>query len=340
MEVIIQPSRFKSKKLAPLFKLILDNKFQVEWLKRLSIGLLKQSPSPALRSCKALAQNHDKLLRDLFNAAFISCWQVLSEPQRKDLTHSLVQALEVRDIPEITQTILNLAEFMEHCDKHKLPISTSILGTRAMQCRAYAKALHYKEDEYKEKRDAQVFEALILINTKLQQKEAAEGLLTSCQRTNELKHQGQWYEKLHKYDKAVHHYREQLTDDPTDLDSRVGLMQCLGALGEWSELADIARSEWDTFPADGKNRAARLAAVSTWGLKMWDEMQEYVRCIPEETQDGCFYRAVIAVNNGEYEIAQRLIDETRDLLDTELTSMAGESYERAYGAMVFIYLFF
>lgn len=309
-------------------------------MKRLSIGLLKQSPSPALRSCKALAQNHDKLLRDLFNAAFISCWQVLSEPQRKDLTHSLVQALEVKDIPEITQTILNLAEFMEHCDQNKLPISTSILGTRAMDCRAYAKALHYKEDEFKEKRDPQVFESLILINTKLQQKEAAEGLLTSCHIATELKVQGQWYEKLHKYDKAVQHYREQLAVDSTDLNSRIGLMQCLGALGEWSDLADIARNEWDTLPPDGKSRAGRLAAVSTWGLQNWEEMQEYVRCIPEDTQDGCFYRAVIAVNDGEFEKAQRLIDETRDLLDTELTSMAGESYERAYGAMVCVFVAF
>lgn len=41
----------------------------------------------------------------------------------------------------------------------------------------YAKALHYKEQEFHEDKSAQVLEALILINNKLQQKEAAEGLL-------------------------------------------------------------------------------------------------------------------------------------------------------------------
>ena len=35
---------------------------------------------------------------------------------------SLEQALEVPDLPEITQTILNLAEFMEHSDKGPLPL--------------------------------------------------------------------------------------------------------------------------------------------------------------------------------------------------------------------------
>lgn len=50
-----------------------------------------------------------------------------------------------------------------------------LLGERAMHCRAYAKALHYKEDEFHKEPNNQVFEALISINNKLQQKEAAAG---------------------------------------------------------------------------------------------------------------------------------------------------------------------
>lgn len=36
----------------------------------------------------------------------------------------------------------------------------------------------------------------------------------------------------------------------------------------------------------------------------------------------------------QYSQAQALIDSARDLLDTELTALSGESYQRAYGAMV------
>lgn len=113
----------------------------VEWLRRLSIGLLKQSQSPALRSCRALAQNYPTLLRDLFNAAFVSCWTELSDEMNEELAASLRQALEVQDMPEITQTILNLAEFMEHCDKDQLrkktlKVDLKLLGRRAMECRA------------------------------------------------------------------------------------------------------------------------------------------------------------------------------------------------------------
>lgn len=55
--------------------------------------------------------------RGLFNAAFVSCWTELKETQQDELIQSLELALMAQDIPEITQTLLNLAEFMEHCDK-------------------------------------------------------------------------------------------------------------------------------------------------------------------------------------------------------------------------------
>lgn len=202
----------------------------------------------------------------------------------------------------------------------------------------YAKALHYKEKEFHKDKNPQVFESLILINNKLQQKEAAEGLLeyVMAHRTQpeELVVQVRWYEKLHSWDKALALYEKKLEANITDFDSRLGQMRCLEALGEWSELGDVAKERWDTLQPDGKSKLGRLAAVAAWGLQDWDGMENYVKCIPEETQDGSFYRAVLNVHHGDFEKAQCLIDVTRDLLDTELTSMAGESYERAYGAMV------
>lgn len=304
----------------------------IEWLKTLSIGLLKESQSPALRSCKALAQNYPQLLRDLFNAAFISCWTELSPEKKNQLAASLKQALMVPDLPEITQTILNLAEFMEHSDQN-LPIDPKLLGERAMETRAYAKALHYKEAEFRQEKSHQVIESLILINNKLQQKEAAEGLLGYVMDHPELEIQIRWYEKLHNWERALGLYEEKLKKGD-DVESYLGTMRCMEALGEWSELSDLARDKWEALGDDGQSRAGRLAAVASWGLQDFERMLDYVKCIPEDTQDGSFYRAVLSVHNGDFENGQKLIDQTRLLLDTELTAMAGESYERAYGAMV------
>ncbi|KAK6307934.1 hypothetical protein J4Q44_G00212050 [Coregonus suidteri] len=139
----------------------------LEWLRRLSVVLLKESSSPALRSCWSLAQTYIPLARDLFNAAFLSCWSELSEDQQDELIRSIELALTSQDIAEVTQTLLNLAEFMEHSDKGPLPLRDDngivLLGERAAKCRAYAKALHYKELEFQKGASPLILESLISV---------------------------------------------------------------------------------------------------------------------------------------------------------------------------------
>lgn len=48
--------------------------------------------------------------------AFISCWRELDESAKADLINNLEKALSSTNM-EILQTILNLAEFMEHEDE-------------------------------------------------------------------------------------------------------------------------------------------------------------------------------------------------------------------------------
>ncbi|XP_060521647.1 serine/threonine-protein kinase mTor [Cylas formicarius] len=308
----------------------------LEWLRHLSLELLKQSPIPALRSCLPLAQTYSQLPKDLFNAAFVSCWTELSEPMQKDLIGCLEQALTVPDVPEITQTILNLAEFMEHCDKGPLPLDGHLLGEHAMHCRAYAKALHYKEEEFLKggNKNSQVIEALISINNKLQQKEAAEGLLQYVMRQQDVQFQVRWYEKLHNWDKAMGLYTEELESDPNNQEACLGQMRCLEALGEWANLHNVVEHKFDLLTEDHKQKACHLAAASAFGLHNYESMERYVNIIPQDCQDGAFYRAILAIHKEQYRVAQDFIDLTRDMIDTELTAMAGESYQRAYGAMV------
>uniref|UniRef100_A0A2A4JU58 Serine/threonine-protein kinase TOR n=1 Tax=Heliothis virescens TaxID=7102 RepID=A0A2A4JU58_HELVI len=311
----------------------------LEWLRRFSIGLLTESHSPALRACLALAHNYSQLLRDLFNAAFVSCWTELDKTSRAELSNALEQALTAPDAPELAHTVLNLAEFMEHCEGGTLPISTHLLGERAMHCRAYAKALHYKEEEFRNGATSQVVEALIHINNKLQQKEAAEGLLERVMAQREagdatLKVQIRWYEKLHNWEKALDLYGEKLNEDVGDMDSYLGELRCFEALGEWVELYNTVSKKWVKMSNDERFKAARLAAAAAWGLNEWDSMAKYVRFLPENTQDGAFYRAVLNIHNGEFDLSKQYIDQARTLLDSELTAVAGESYQRAYGALV------
>ena len=138
-----------------------------EWMRRLGIQLLREAPSPALRASASLAHAYQPLSRELFSAAFVCCWKELSEPYRINLVHALEAAFVADISPEILQALLNLAEFMEHDPSGGLPIDIPILANLALKCRAYAKALHYKEREHNMNDTSSCVEALISINRKL-----------------------------------------------------------------------------------------------------------------------------------------------------------------------------
>ena len=153
------------------------------------------------------------------------------------------------------QTILNLAEFMEHCDKGPLPLAPVLLGDQAMKCRAYAKALHYKEDEFHRKPTVPVLEALISINNKLGQKEAAAGLLQWGNKNlqGELKAKEHWYEKLNDWDKALEVYKKKAAQAPKDPELILKKMRCLEALGEWGQVHSEAEENWDGMSGEVRN---------------------------------------------------------------------------------------
>ncbi|RHX98849.1 hypothetical protein DYB25_008229, partial [Aphanomyces astaci] len=160
---------------------------------------------------------------------------------------STKEAFQSDTIPaEILQTLLNLAEFMEH-DVEALPIDIRELGELAQKCHAYAKALHYKELEFHTS-PSTCIEALISINNQVGQPEAAVGILKYAQ----LHHKSvihvkeSWFEKLQDWDNALDLYNVKLQETPNDMDACTGKMRCLEALGEWDQLAELARQVWDT----------------------------------------------------------------------------------------------
>jgi len=63
----------------------------LEWMHRLGVEFMKESPSHALRACMSLVDIHPPLAKELFNAAFLSCWGELYEQYQvwKDLHISI-----------------------------------------------------------------------------------------------------------------------------------------------------------------------------------------------------------------------------------------------------------
>ena len=320
-----------------------------EWMRRLSVEMLRESPSAPLRACSALAEAYPPLARELFNAAFLSCWSHLGDESgyyHSSLVAALETALDTENMSlEVLQTLLNLAEFMELADR-PLPIDVRKLGALAEKCHAYAKALHYREIEFANFPNLTpsaaegTVEALISINNHLQQPEAAKGILTYARQTYQVELKESWYEKLQRWSDACAAYERKQSEDPTNLTWRLGRMRCHRALGDWETLGELARETWDSptlgLHNDATSRAevARLAAAAAWNLRQWGPMATYSASMPDGTVETCLVRAVVSVHEGRFSAAQVCIDDARRLLDSEFTALVGESYHRAYRIMI------
>ncbi|KAB2095069.1 hypothetical protein ES319_A01G009900v1 [Gossypium barbadense] len=332
-----------------------------EWMRHFSIELLKESPSPALRTCARLAQLQPFVGRELFAAGFVSCWSQLNESSQRQLVRSLEMAFSSPNIPpEILATLLNLAEFMER-DERPLPIDIRLLAALAEKCRAFAKALHYKEMEFEgarsKKMDANpvaVVEALIHINNQLHQHEAAVGILTNAQQYLDVQLKESWYEKLQRWDDALKAYTAKATQASSPhlvLEATLGRMRCLAALARWEELNNLCKEYWTPAEPSARLEMAPMAANAAWNMGEWDQMAEYVSRLDDgdETKlralgntaatgdgssNGTFFRAVLLVRRGKYDEAREYVERARKCLATELAALVLESYERAYSNMV------
>eukprot|EP00002_Diphylleia_rotans_P004010 TRINITY_DN1288_c0_g1_i6.p1 TRINITY_DN1288_c0_g1~~TRINITY_DN1288_c0_g1_i6.p1 ORF type:complete len:2340 (-),score=509.17 TRINITY_DN1288_c0_g1_i6:204-7223(-) len=309
-----------------------------EWIRRFSVELLRESSSPALRSCAALAQVYHPLSRELFNAGFVSCWTDLYEQNQESLVNSLTTALTSPHISsEILQILLNLAEFMEQDDK-ALPIEPRILGSLAEKCHAYAKALHYKELEFHSSPDSldETIQALISINNQLQQPEAAMGVLQYAQQSMGKRNfaMESWYEKLHQWEDALAAYQKKRVDEPYSSEITVGMMRCYNALGEWQLLSKLTQETWRVSDIDVQRNIAPFAASAAWNLGLWDQLETYTSVMDGSGVEGSFFRAIVALHSNQFTLAESFIQNARSRVDADLTALIGESYDRAYNLVV------
>ncbi|KAJ8079507.1 phosphatidylinositol kinase- protein kinase tor1 [Marasmius tenuissimus] len=304
------------------------------WMHRLSVEFMKESPSHALRACMSLVDIHPPLAKELFNAAFISCWVELYDQYQEDLVRSIETAISSPTAPsDLIHRWLNLAEFMEHEEK-PLPIEHRTLGEYSLKVLAYAKALHYKELEFFSDASPSTIEALITINTRLQQHDAAWGTLIMAREQYDVTRHEEWYERLGRWQEALQVYNKKAEMDPHAPGVQIGRMKCLHALGEWDQLAAQVDDIWDHANNEDRREIGPIAAAAAWSLNEWDSMDDYIATMRSDSPDRAFYRAILSIHQNQFSKAFVHIAKARDLLEPELTSFVGEGYVSSYNIMV------
>jgi len=227
---------------------------------------------------------------------------------------------------------------MEHDDK-ALPIDIRVLGREAARCHAYAKALHYKELEFLQDQSSGAVEALIVINNQLQQSDAAIGILHKAKLYKDsIQLRESWFEKLERWEDALNFYnkREQEIpeDQPVPVEIVMGKMRCLHALGEWDALAQLTGDTWANSAPEIQRRIAGLATTAAWGLAKWDAMDNYLQSMKRSSPDRAFFGAILALHRNQFKESIMCIEQAREGLDTELSALVSESYNRAYQVVV------
>ncbi|KAJ6525906.1 phosphatidylinositol 3-kinase [Mycena vulgaris] len=306
----------------------------IDWIHRLGVELIKESPSHALRACMSLVETQSPLAKELFNVAFLSCWGELYEQYQDHLVHSIEIALTSPTTPsEVIGRLLDLCEFMER--EHKpLPIEHSTLGECSTKVLAYAKALHYKELECFGTPSPTSLESLISINMRLQQHDAASGVLLTARGQYDVTTTQEWYERLGRWQEALMVYDEKAEAGPGSTEIQIGRMRCLHALGEWEQLASEVDERWSHANHEDRRSIAPMAAAAAWSLSEWDSMDKYIATMPTDSSDRFFYRAILLVHHNQFPKALTNISKARQLLYPELTSFGGPGYARSYNVMV------
>ncbi|EUB64971.1 Target of rapamycin [Echinococcus granulosus] len=325
------------------------------WLKTLSVSLLRESPSPAIRACARLTTIAPHVSRRLFNAAFMSCWKELRDAEQDDLINTLENVLRLPSSAsqsrEISQVILNLEEFMAHADKFSgkaprvhLPLSLNLLADRAMKNRAFAKALRYKELEFLdevEKRSSpnpSTLASLLAIYDKLQLTEASNGVLLYATKNprNKLTDEELWYEKLHNWDRAIALCDRKLEDERIRDKTKPILcrLRCLHSLGQWSQLESMAWERWGHLSEGAREQVAPLATSAAITIGAWGRAAHYTQAFAPADHEGGFYRALLALHEGNYAAALDEVAKSRSILAANLIPLTTEGYQRTYPDLV------
>ena len=255
-----------------------------------------------------------------------------------DLIQNIETAIRSPHVtPDLLGILLNLAEFMEHDDK-ALPIDIRVLGREAGRCHAWAKALHYKELEFSQDQTSSAVEALIQINNQLQQYDAAIGILRKAQLYKDgIQLREIWFEKLERWEEALEFYKKREEENPAEAETFeviMGKMKCLHALGEWESLSALAEDRWHTSTLEIKRAVAPLATAAAWGLRKWDLMDDYLSVMKSHSPDRSFFGAILALHRNQFREAAMHVQKAREGLDTELSALVSESYNRAYTVIV------
>ena len=229
-----------------------------DWMNRLSMELIRQSPSPIIRACTTLATVYRPLAQALFYCSFHCLWEHLFSSDFEEIVEDnpLVVGIETAlqsshsSKKAIIIPLLNLAEYMEMQDK-RLPLDIRLLADQARNANMFAKCLYNREIEFRGKNfapSADCINSLISVNNQLGLSDNAAGLLQIVKLNYpHIPIQSSWLEKLDRWEDAQRSYEDESTQICSQLMDAYELRQ---------EREAALSDTFDLLPIDNTNKSS------------------------------------------------------------------------------------
>jgi FKBP12-rapamycin complex-associated protein len=223
---------------------------------------------------------------------------------------------------DILLTIINLAEFFQREEHDTRFIEFAKLGNIALKCKAYAKALYYKECDFRNFSDLNTFEELISLYYELKLPESAIGILKQAKKNKDNSstiHEDNWYIKLHQWKEGLKTVNSKLQDTPDDPELIKMKIQCLDGLGDWEELLAMT-----PLPVND-NETSLILTKASLNLSQWDDLKKYNSHLKDVNDDikyqKDFYDAIISINDAKYKEALEYVGLAKEEVDKKIKSL-------------------
>ena len=255
-----------------------------EWFKLTNKSLFEQNPSNFLYIFYLITQYYFSLNLDLTKHAFYSVYINNSDVNKEKLNSFLIKAVKNNKTPDsILLATLDLFEFMERKNINLPDMNYTLFGDIAYKCKAFAKALFYKEKDFEDNINIEEVDNLIDLYFKLNIQENGEGLINQIEKNHKYRYIKDydkkyiWYINLHDYSKALNIINSKLlkekeTDKINELKKYKNI--CLNGLCDWEQILSEDESPEIQIDSEGSDNMNEINTYSNINKKRMNEDED------------------------------------------------------------------
>lgn len=267
-----------------------------KWLEDLSVVVVSESPSYAIRSCRKLVKNSPSFRNEIFPIAFLSCWLLTKRRTQKNFSAILQDIFETDK--QLDPIFLRLAELLLRSG-HPLNISSLVI---ASACHSPSLALRFLFRHVEEfPTDLEALEMMLTLNMRLGRIGNSRGILKRINISMQLQTAGSWYEKLGQWEEALEFYQK--------MNDKKSLIRCLAKLERLDEVRSMAKFFNEEMSAEEQKENALWFAWAFYRANDLQKVSYYVEKFGEtDDPEVLIFKEIFLVASNQNKSAKTYIE--------------------------------